>query len=257
VATGRTVGVMGARGGVGASCLAASLAAESARTRPTALVDLDLGGGGLDVLLGIENDGGLRWPDLGAARGQVAADDVVPLLPTWERASVLSADHRRPGPPSPEVVVDVLGGLRGDAAPVVLDLPRVAAARDVRLLGLCDVIVLLGPCDVPGVAGAHAILGGPLLEAAVVWLVAASSIGRLAPVEVADALDRPLSAVLRVDRTAADAVERGLGPLAVRRQRLRRVAAELWRGVEALAGEALEPISITSVPRAGRAEWSR
>src|SRR5450756_3160863 len=58
VATGRPVGVMAARGGVGASCLAASLAAESARTRPTALVDLDLGGGGLDVLLGIEDDGG-------------------------------------------------------------------------------------------------------------------------------------------------------------------------------------------------------
>ena len=151
----------------------------------------------------------------------------------------------------------MLGGLRGGATPVVLDLPRVAAARDGRLLGLCDVVVLLVPCDVPGVAGAYAILGGPLLAAAVVWLVAAASTGRLAPVEVADALDRPLSAVLRADRTAADAVERGLGPLAVRRQRLRRVAAELWRGVEALAGEALEPISITSVPRAGRAEWSR
>jgi len=87
--------------------------------------------------------------------------------------------------------------------------------------------------------------------------VAASSIGRLAPVEVADALDRPLSAVLRVDRTAAEAVERGLGPLAVRRQRLRRVAAEIWRGVEALAGDASALTSIASVPRAGRAEWSR
>jgi secretion/DNA translocation related CpaE-like protein len=257
VATGRTVGVMGARGGVGASCLAAALAAESARTRPTALVDLDLGGGGLDVLLGIENESGLRWPDLGAARGQVASDDVMPLLPTWERASVLSADHRRPGLPAAEVVVDVVRGLRGGAAPVVVDLPRVAATRDGQLLDLCDVVVLLVPCDVPGVAGAHAILGGPLRDAAAAWLVAASSTGRLAPVEVADALDRPLSAVLRTDRSAADAVERGLGPLVARRQRLRRVAAELWRGVEELAGGGSGLASIASVPQPGSAGWSR
>ena len=257
MSAGRTIGVMGARGGVGASCLAAALAAESALRAPTALVDLDLGGGGLDVLLGIENDGGLRWPDLGAARGQVAADDVVPLLPTWERASVLSCDHRRPTTPTVEVVADVLRGLAAGGAPVVVDLPRTAAARDGRLVGGCSVVVLLVPCDVPGVAGAHALLGGPLREAGVVWVVTVASSGRLAPVEVADALDRPLSGILRPERATAESVERGFGPLAARRRRLRRVAAELWRGIEEIGGEELEVAPTAYLPEAGSSGWSR
>lgn len=258
MSTGRTIGVMGARGGAGASCLAAALAAESARARQSVLVDLDLGGGGLDVLLGIENDGGLRWPDLGAARGQVAADDVVPLLPTWERVSVLSGDHRRPEAPSGEVVVDVLRGLGAGGANVVVDLPRAAAAREVQVLGLCTVVVLLVPCDVAGVAGAHAILGGPLREVAVVWVVAGpAASGRLAPVEVAEALDRPLSAALRADRAIGESVERGFGPLIARRQRLRKVAAELWLGVEELAPEAPGDAVVVRPTEGGLGGWRR
>ncbi|MEU6650489.1 septum site-determining protein Ssd [Streptomyces sp. NPDC046900] len=57
-----TVGVIGGRGGAGASTLACALAVTSAREgRHTLLVDADPLGGGLDVLLGGETTAGLRW----------------------------------------------------------------------------------------------------------------------------------------------------------------------------------------------------
>src|SRR2546421_294935 len=60
-----TIGVVGGRGGAGASTLACALAVTAARSgHRTMLIDGDPLGGGLDVLLGGERAGGLRWPDL-------------------------------------------------------------------------------------------------------------------------------------------------------------------------------------------------
>ncbi|MYQ49595.1 septum formation initiator, partial [Streptomyces sp. SID4985] len=67
-----TVGVIGGRGGAGASTLACALAVTSAREGVrTLLVDADPLGGGLDVLLGGESAEGLRWPAFAASRGRV------------------------------------------------------------------------------------------------------------------------------------------------------------------------------------------
>jgi CO dehydrogenase nickel-insertion accessory protein CooC1 len=62
----------GGRGGAGASVLATALALTASRLdRPTMLVDADPYGGGLDLVLGAEKTGGLRWPDLAGTRGRV------------------------------------------------------------------------------------------------------------------------------------------------------------------------------------------
>ncbi len=115
------VGVVGARGGVGASTVAAALALRvhrhgwhAERRRPrrrgtgragatadvprVVLVDLDPAGGGLDVHLGIEDVPGVRWPDLAGARGDVSGPELTDLLPDWAGVTVLSGDRWRPGP---------------------------------------------------------------------------------------------------------------------------------------------------------------
>ena len=82
------LGVVGARGGVGASTLAAALAARGARRTASVLVDLDAAAPGLDLLVGLEDDPGVRWPDLAGAAGAIdgatgAPAVAVPPPPPW------------------------------------------------------------------------------------------------------------------------------------------------------------------------------
>ncbi len=86
-----TVGVIGGRGGAGASTLACALAVTSAREGlRSLLVDADPMGGGLDVLLGGETADGLRWPAFAASRGRVGGGALEESLPELHSLRVLS-----------------------------------------------------------------------------------------------------------------------------------------------------------------------
>ena len=70
---GTVVGVVGGRGGGGASTLAVALGLAAARQGASVmLVEADPLGGGLDLMLGLEHAEGLRWPDLAGSRGRVS-----------------------------------------------------------------------------------------------------------------------------------------------------------------------------------------
>lgn len=132
--SGSVVVVTGASGGVGASSVAAAVAAGLAReARSSVLVDLDLTGGGLDVTCGVEHAGGFRWPDLAGVRGRVSPDQLITSLPTRQGCAVLAAGPSRlaPGlpPPGTEAVGDVLASLAEGSTRVVVDLPRWAVGR--------------------------------------------------------------------------------------------------------------------------------
>ncbi len=105
-----TVGVIGGRGGAGASTLACALAVTSAREGlRTLLVDADPLGGGLDVLLGGETAEGLRWPAFAASRGRVGGGALEESLPelhslrvlSWDRGDCVAIPRRRYGRCSP------------------------------------------------------------------------------------------------------------------------------------------------------------
>lgn len=222
---GRVIGVCGARGGVGTSVLAAGLARAGARRGPVALVDLDAGGGGLDVLLGVEDVPGPRWPDLRLARGIVPGAEVLELLPLWGQVRVLSADRRRPDPPSADVVCDVVTSL-AEHADVVLDLARLHDATD--LAARCDDVVLLVTGDVPAVAGASALLGR--LEPGCVPRLVVRTGGALDAGTVGRALGLPVAHELRPDRTLPGAVTHGAGPCGRRLERAAKALGEQVRG---------------------------
>lgn len=135
---GPLITITGASGGVGASTLAAALAAALGAIAPCLLVDLDLIGGGLDVTCGIEDVAGLRWPDLSGVRGAVLTEDLVAALPRRGPCAVLSAgpSHTAPSAPDPpdRAVADVLGALVAAGGPTVVDVPRWALVRYGRAL---------------------------------------------------------------------------------------------------------------------------
>ena len=79
--------------GVGVSTLAAMLARTlTQRGVKCVLVDADLQGGGLDVLLGIENEDGSRFGDINAPLGKVDGKALLRELPVWDGVPVLSCD---------------------------------------------------------------------------------------------------------------------------------------------------------------------
>lgn len=150
--TGRVVALVGAAGGVGVSTLGASISKRAGGHEPT-LVDAHRCSGGLDLLLGIENEPGARWGEIELGDGVVARADVRRALPatadgiavlTYPRTTV--ADPYRVGARDVEAVV----GTVGSAGLTVLDAPVELVPRR------CDLAcVVLTPQLRPAAAAAR------------------------------------------------------------------------------------------------------
>lgn len=233
--TSQLIAVVGAKGGAGASCLAASIAqGYQTRGERVALVDLDTAGGGLETLLGIEGEPGARWPEMVAALGEVDGAGLVAALPCWGEVPVLSAARQSPSVPADEVVLDICAGLLRNGETVVLDLPRVAAWTPAikALLADANQVYLVTPASVTGVAGAVAVAAtvsdlatrrrGPTCE--VVLRTRRGSTSHAD--EVAGLVGWPVVAHFRDDRDLAAGLELGAGPI-TRRSRLAKVGLEL------------------------------
>lgn len=142
---GTVVAVVGSGGGAGASTFAAGLAlAAASRSLRTLLVDADPLGGGLDIMLGIEDAPGVRWPDLADTRGRLSAASLDQALPHIGGIAVLSCGREGATSITPESLTAVLdAGERGFDL-VLVDLPRqldqageIALARSNEALLVC------------------------------------------------------------------------------------------------------------------------
>ncbi|MFC7264232.1 septum site-determining protein Ssd [Streptomyces lutosisoli] len=150
-----TVGVLGGRGGAGASTLACALAVTSAREgRRTLLVDADPLGGGLDVLLGGEAAEGLRWPAFAASRGRVGGGALEESLPALHALRVLSWDRGDSVTIPPQAVRAVLAAARRRGGAVVVDLPRRIDEGVAEALAQLDLGLLVVPADLRSIAAA-------------------------------------------------------------------------------------------------------
>ncbi len=143
---GRTVVVLGVRGGVGATTLACGLAhiVANRHRRRVAILDLDLHFGTVALAMDLDPVNGLR-----EALEQV--DGLDPLLverlgnPAGDALAVFAAEVP-PGEnasPDPLAVEGVLDSLRHRFHYVVVDLPRSPAGLCLQLLERADVVVLV------------------------------------------------------------------------------------------------------------------
>ncbi|MFF1902288.1 septum site-determining protein Ssd [Kitasatospora sp. NPDC058218] len=153
-----TVAVLGGRGGAGASTLACALAVTAARTgRRTILVDGDPLGGGLDILLGGEAAGGLRWPDLAGSRGRVSGAELAKALPVLKRLTALSClswDRGDTLAVPPDAMRSVLAAARRRGGLVVVDVPRRLDPAAGQALEQSDMALLVVPAELRAVAAA-------------------------------------------------------------------------------------------------------
>lgn len=217
-----TIGVVGVGGGAGASVTAALLArVVSDGGRSTGLVDLS---GGLDVMLGIEDEPGPRWADLTAEAGPFPADTLVAHLPRWAGVHVLASDAR--GAPTRAAVSGVLASARRACRVVVVDLPRAAGPEVLRQ---CDVVVVVAGTDAVAAAGLAALVRrtAPLGLRTVLAARRSPGASIADPAELARWCGLPLLATLPRSPTLRGDLARGLGPGERRRSGLTRAVRSL------------------------------
>jgi len=235
---GRCVGVVGGRGGAGASTLAAALAVTAAARARTLLVDLDPVGGGADLLLGLEDAPGLRWSDLATVSGALSGPALAGSLPSRGGVSVLSWDARCVEVAA-TAISSVLDSVRRTYAVTVLDLPRRVAGATASALADCDTVLLVVPAETRAVAAAGRVAAdvAPLVTD-VRLVVRGPSPSRLTGPDVSRLLGLPLAGWLRPDPRLVSQVERGRVPGGSGRGELATLCRRLVAG---LAAPAVEP----------------
>jgi secretion/DNA translocation related CpaE-like protein len=212
--TALTVGVVGGRGGAGASTLACALAVTAARhAQRTMLVDADPLGGGLDVLLGGERTDGLRWPDLAESQGRVSSGALEESLPKLHDLSVLSWDRGDSVVITPEAMRSVLGAARRRGGLVVVDLPRRMDDAVVEALSQVDVGLLVVPAELRAVAAADRVASRMGLVLRDLRVVARGPFpSGLGDAEIARLLGLPLAGELPPEKGLLESVDTGEPP---------------------------------------------
>jgi len=221
---GAVLRVFGATGGVGASTLAASLAVRAAkRGKRVGLVELCPYGGGIDIMMGAEQDPGWRWGDLAAARGHVG--DLAAHLPTVLGVSIVAASRCSAEPAGPvggvperaarlgagrgvgvattEAISAVLASLRRTHDLVVIDQGRTPPTGEDTLLVVA--------AEVRSVLAAQAMVASGLVTARRV--VVRTGVGRRLPTDlIADTLGAAVAGVVPNDGRLPIALEAGDPP---------------------------------------------
>lgn len=218
VEPGRVLAVLGGRGGAGASVFATAVAVTAVVSGHEALlVDCDALGGGLDLALGAEEAGGLRWPGLALGGGRVPAAALHAALPTprlgdRKGLTVLSCDRDGPGPDG-VAVRTVCGAGRRAGETVVCDVPRYPCEPGTAALENADLAVLVVPAEVRACAAASTVAARVVRHGVPLQLVVRGPApGGLTPKDISRALDVPLLAAMRPQPGLAGALDRGAVP---------------------------------------------
>nr|WP_206323731.1 septum site-determining protein Ssd [Streptomyces sp. HNM0574] len=243
-----TLGVMGGRGGAGASTLACALAVTAARTgRRTMLIDGDPLGGGLDVLLGGERTEGLRWPAFAESRGRVGSAALEESLPKLHDLSVLSWDRGDSVLIPADAMKSVLAAARRRGGVVVVDLPRRIDETVAEALVQLDLGLLVVPAELRTVAAANRVASRMRMMLRDLRAVVRTPGGPGGPrsygtglddEEVAGLLGLPLAGELPWEPGLLECVETGIPPGARRHGALSRFCEEFW--AKALGDDAAE-----------------
>ena len=231
--SGSTVAVVGGRGGAGASTLAAALSVVAAGDGvPTMVVDVDPLGGGIDMLLGREDEAGLRWPDLAFADGRMSAESLRLALPCAGRLTMLSCGRGESLLLPVEPARAVLDAARRSHELVVVDLPRSLDRVSEHVLSTATLTLLVVPAEVRATAAAGRVaIGVGMLAGDLRVVVRGPSPGGLTGELVADKLGLPLAGWMEAEPDLADALEHGRPPGTDRRGPLATLCRELLADV--------------------------
>lgn len=214
-----TVWVTGATGGLGCSTFTLTLAALAVKEAPAAVMELDPLGGA-DLICGAEQLPGWRWPQLGAASGQL--DELTGRVPQVAGIDLVAVG-REYYYPNPEAIRAVAGSFRRSHNMLLLDGgPQRPPISDLRVL-------LVVGADVRSVAAARSF--GSQLELSDAELVVRVGAGRnIDPQLVAETLRLPLLGVIPQENKIPRLLE--AGRLATQKSRYQRCLQQILQGLK-------------------------
>ncbi len=208
----KTVGVIGGRGGAGASVLSAVLArSAAARGIRTLLVDGDPLGGGIDLVLGAEGAPGARWSDYYDRRGRLSSTALHDSLPAHNGLAVLSWHRGAVEPISAETMRSVLDAAVRGYDLVITDLPRHLNPATTEALSTADTTLLVVPAEVRATVAADRVADTTRRHTRDLRLVVRGP-GSLKATVIAESLRLPLAGTITTDRRLATTIERGDPP---------------------------------------------
>lgn len=232
--TALTVGVVAGSGGAGATTFAGALGVTAALDRPAMLVDLDRFGPGVDRVVGVDDEPGVRWEALLSASGRLGSRALREALPRREDLTVLGWGGGPAAALDPAAVREVLSAAQRGHERVVVDLPRVLDEIGAEVAARCDLLVVVAVPTVPAAAAAAKVVAR-VRELNAVCALAVRR-GPVPAEDLATALGLPLVAEIGRQRRLAEDLDLGLGPVRSRRCPLARAARATWRAAPALRG---------------------
>lgn len=176
----------------------------------TLLVDADPYGGGVDLMLGLEEHEGVRWHDLAERRGRLSSATLRETLPRSGDLSVLSWRRGEPVPVSDDAVSSLVDAAVRGFDLVVVDVPRYPGDVGRAALRSADTTLLLVPAEVRATVAADGLAATLRRDTADVRLVVQGPApGGLTADAVTRALDLPSAGTFERDRRLPAAIDEG------------------------------------------------
>lgn len=210
--SGRVLGVLGCRGGAGASVFAAAMALAAVRLKQTPyLIDLDPLGCGLGVVLGQDATAGLTWDSVSAGVGRIPALSLQATVAQVHGVSLLGWSDEAVHDLSPGVAGSVVDAARLCTPVTVLDLGRAATVAQDEALARCDRVLMVVPADVRSVRSATRMTRRKSLGMCEL-VVRGPNPGGLVAEDVGEAVGLPVVAAVGAERDLDRRLERGEPP---------------------------------------------
>lgn len=210
---GLCVAIIPGAGGAGASLLSAGLAFHARQFfSDVVLVDLDESSAGLDVVLGIETQPGMRWQDFHSLTGSISGSDILRGLPARDGVALLTHNDSETIPDKflPDTIIQQLRGVSGL---VIIDFPRFTnQVATIEILQQCDIAYVVTPSTVRGSASTKKVIVNISKHVANVELVIRNMPGtNLDALRIAQSIDVPLAGVVNSDPRIVEQIEQGFG----------------------------------------------
>jgi secretion/DNA translocation related CpaE-like protein len=210
--TGAVVGVVGCRGGAGASVLACALAVAGARAGHSPfLLDLDPWSCGLGVVLGADSAPVACWEQVGVGAGRIPASALQSAIGAIDGIRLLGWGDQSGYALTQGITGSVVEAARSLAALTVVDLARTTELWQREALARCDRVLLVVPADVRSVQSARKLAAGRDLSMCEV-VVRGPNPGGLSHSDIREALGLPVLAAVGADRGLEQRLERGEPP---------------------------------------------